>query len=327
MSKIMSFFLVIFSVSMVLFFGYITLVSAQPISEENKFTKPSEQRWNDVNNLSLINTNAYTVYLPITVKSYINPKKGLAVKAPPACDDMNTLRASWYLNWAPWPDDTCGDAGKAKFVPLIATADGMQYLSGAIEYAKVSGWLIGFSEANRPIRGNMSPEQGAELWKQIENVADVANVKLVSPTPYEPNPEEGNQWLWLMVDAYRNKYGHDPRFDAISWNIYGCTNNPNCYDINGMKNFLTDRHNEAIQRGYNVPIWVLEYGGCLTDNSGESDKAVMQEITQWFNDTDWISRYAWYSNRRASSYQGDHKCILIDDNGSLTELGRIYQSY
>jgi hypothetical protein len=52
----------------------------------------------------------------------------------------------------------------------------------------------------------------------------------------------------------------------------------------------------------------------------------MTEMGQWFNQTEWIARYAWYSNRTANSFQGNHNCALIDNNsGNLTTLGQIYQ--
>ena len=152
----------------------------------------------------------------------------------------------------------------------------------------------------------------------------------MSPGPSQHNPGEldpfGNQWLWAMVDAYRNLYGSNPHFDAIGWNLYGCTNNPNCLDVAEMKAFLTQRRQEAQNRGYNVPIWVLEFGGCQTTNSLASDLVIMTEMSTWFNETPWIDRYAWFSNRNASTFQGTHNCILVNNDGSLTTLGTTYRA-
>ncbi|MCP4358281.1 MAG: hypothetical protein GY796_09730, partial [Chloroflexi bacterium] len=119
---------------------------------------------------------------------------------------------------------------------------------------------------------------------------------------------------------YQARYNKKPHFDAIGWNIYG-------YNITSMKSFLIRRHQEAQNRGYNVPIWVVEYSGCLTFDSGASDRAVMKAITAWFDQKSWIDRYAWFSNRKSSSYQGEHNCILINNNNTLTTLGQIYKPF
>jgi hypothetical protein len=282
----------------------------------------------------LIDTSSfsYTIYLPIVTR-YINPKKGVGVKAPPACDDVNSLRASWYSNWVPWPDSTCNTEDLDRFVPRILNGDYMQYLADAVENAtppEGSGWIIGFAEPNRPEQGNMTPQQGAIYWKQIETEANLHGIKLVSPAPVEADPEQS--WLWAMVEAYRDQNcpidrACKPQFDGIAWNIYGCTNHPACYNVEGMKDYLRQRRDAAARRGYNVPIWVVEFGGCLTENSSESDKIIMREMTAWFNQTSWIARYAWYSNRTSPTYQGEHDCVLLDEDGLLTELGQIYLGF
>lgn len=275
-------------------------------------------------------TDTFTLYLPMTYKRWpSNPKKGVGVIAPPGCTDAELLQAGWYFNWQAAPPPGCSGVDD-RFVPRIADANGLASLSIAIANAQSSGWLIGFNEPNLPWQSNISPADGAVLWRQIESAALPAGIKLVSPAPNQSPPGQddpyGHQWLWAMVDEYETRYSEKPHFDAIGWNLYGCTNNPACLDVSEMKVFLEDRRQEALTRGYNGPIWLLEVGGCLTANSSASDQAVMTEMGQWFNQTAWIARYAWFSNRTANSFQGNHNCALID-NGSnnLTTLGQIYK--
>jgi len=188
-----------------------------------------------------------------------SPKKGVDIKAPPACQDVEALNAAWYLNWVPWPDSTCGNGDLAKFVPRLLNADYMQHLPEAIENAKASGWLIGFTEPNRPEQGDISPEEAARLWKQIEEAADAAGVKLVSPSPVENKGEVS--WLWAMIEAYKDQNCPadrtcKPRFDAIGWNLYGCTNNPNCMDINCIKSNANQNVGAAKSRNtITVSVW------------------------------------------------------------------------
>ncbi|MCB0153398.1 MAG: hypothetical protein KDF65_01285 [Anaerolineae bacterium] len=275
-------------------------------------------------------TSAFTLYLPLTAKHWpSNPQKGVGIIAPPGCTDADILNAGWYFNWQAAPPAGC-DPLDGRFVPRISDAGGLAALPTAIANAQASGWLIGFNEPNLPWQSNISPADGAVLWRQIENAALPAGIKLVSPAPnqFAPGQEDpyGHQWLWAMVNAYEAQYGQKPHFDAFGWNLYGCTNNPNCLDVNEMKSFLIQRRQEAQNRGYTGPIWLLEIGGCQTENSSASDQTVMREMGQWFNQTEWIARYAWFSNRTANSFQGNHNCALIE-NGSnnLTTLGQLYK--
>jgi hypothetical protein len=204
----------------------------------------------------------------------------------------------------------------------------MQQLSKAIDNAKASGWLIGFNEPNLPWQANISPAQGAVLWKQIEDAARPAGIKLVSPTPNPWPPglhghPYGHQWTWFMASEYQARYGKKPQFDALSWNVYGNNSAQ-------LISFLTARRQEALNRGYNVPFWVLEYAGdCLGPMSG--NQAVMSSVTPWLATTPWINRYAWFANRidgSGSNQVGHQNCSLINPaTGAATVLGQTYRGY
>ncbi len=184
----------------------------------------------------------------------------------------------------------------------------------------------------------MSPKKGAELWKQIEDAATGAGVKLVAPSvnQFEPgeNDPYGHQWTWAMVDEYEKLYGKKPRFDAIAWNIFGCTDIPACKDINEMQQYLKNRRNEALAKGYDIPFWIVEYGsGCQLPNSGfDSDRAIMQEMAKWFEQTSWVTRYAWYASRISNveaatgvDYRG---CSLVNPaTNAPTALGELYRGF
>ena len=306
-------------------FSQSWVASAEPIASRANPEKLSVP----LNSSLITSSSTFTMYLPITFKRWpSNPKKGVGVIASPGCTDADLLKAGWYFNWQATAPAGCSGQGDG-FVPRISDAGGMASLSTAIANAKSSGWLIGFNEPNLPWQSNISPANGAVLWKQIEDAAIPAGIKLVSPAPNQSAPGQddpyGHQWLWAMVSEYQTRYGKKPHFDAIGWNLYGCTNNPACLDVNEMKDFLAQRRQEALNRGYDLPIWLLEVGGCLTTNSSASDQTVMTEMGQWFNQTEWIARYAWFSNRTANSFQGNHNCFLINSNGNLSTLGQIYQ--
>ena len=328
MNKVILFrFCMALSIFWLILFSSIVIVFAQPGSPIENSIQPGYRLSVETDHLRLTDSNVFTTYLPIILRPPPpSPKKGLA---SPICADLTTLRASWYFNWSPTPA-ACGPDQAEKFVPRIFSANSMPLLSVAIANAQASGWLIGFSEPNLPWQANLSPAQGAVLWKQIEDAA--VGIKLVSPSPNQWEPGQngqfyGHQWTWAMVDAYRSMYGRNPRFDAIAWNIYKRTPAES-------QAYLTARHNEALARGYDVPIWVLEYAGeCWNGAGGNTgNQEIMTALTAWFDATPWIGRYAWFSTRLFHLEPGtgvDYtSCSLINGlTGSSTLLGQLYTSY
>ncbi len=261
----------------------------------------------------------YTTYLPIVLNRELNPKKGVFMIYPP-CSDISMLAASWYLNGSVYPEPSCPTPDK-RFVPLIPNAENMSELPEAIANAQASGWLQGFSEPNLSTHGDMTPAEAAELWPQIEAQARAAGIKLVSPVPSQHDPD----WLWRMVDEYQERYGQPPHFDAIAWHIYET-------DPTTMKDFLIARHDEALARGYDVPIWVTEYGGyCWESAPGDThNDEIMTVITPWFDSTPWIERYTWFANRIYGPEEpiSWESCSLVNvTTGALNPLGVIYAGY
>lgn len=317
-------------ISLLIFILLPPVTQAQPQPEHHSVTQKST-RFSERDSSLLVATGAYTVYLPIIhAPPPFNPKKGFGAKGSPACVDLTTLRSSWYFNWGVGPDPTCGEQDQAHFVPMIYNGQAMQQLSLAITNAQASGWLIGFGEPNLSWHSDISPAQGAIYWKQIEEAADMAGVKLVSPVPNQWNPGQngqkyGHQWTWAMVTEYKARYGQTPRFDALGWNIYKGSDDQ-------IKSFLKARRSEALDRNYNVPFWLLEYGGECASDSVSKIRQTMKDTTPWLDATPWIGRYAWFANRltKNSDTSGvDYtNCTLIEPKtGQITSLGTTYQKY
>lgn len=329
MKKLGLLFLIAFIILLLATVFLNSMVRAEPSSESANSDRTFDQESGGTLDLRLTDSHAFTVYLPLALgPPPLNPKKGVGVVASPACDDLESVKASWYLNWGIYPDATCTAENKDKFVPRMYNGNSMLQLEVAIENAKASGWLIGFSEPNLPWQGNVTPTQGAIYWRQIEIAADAAGIKLVSPSPNQWEPGQngqpyGHQWVWVMVDEYRARYGKSPRFDAMGWNIYKRT-------AGEIQAYLTTRRNEALARGYDVPIWLLEIGGRCVTGSAPEIQGTMTAITPWLDSTPWIERYAWFANRASVDGSGvDYsKCSLVDPNtNNLTQLGRIYSTY
>ncbi len=260
-------------------------------------------------------------------------KKGILLPgAYSFCEDIETLNIGWYYRNSVDPAPDC-PSPDPRFVPRLTNGRLVsdESLAAAIENAKASGWIIGFVEPNIPWWDGsgepVTPLEGAKNWRKIEEAALPAGIKLVSPSPSRHDPgyfdEYGYTWIWAMVDAYENKFGAKPHFDAMGWNYYD--NNPHKF-----QEFFSARRREAVEKGYDVPFWILEYAGeCWnTDKYPTGNDEIMTRITPSLESTPWISRYVWFTNRISPNdpwAENSHSCTLIDpETGELTSLGEFY---
>jgi hypothetical protein len=288
-----------------------------------------------------------TIYLPIIVKSAYEPEKGVDLSYS-FCEDLNTLGAGWYTSFNYQPAGNCPPNDR-RFVPVIYgkdQANNNAILTTAINNAKVSGWLIGYGEPN--LRGT-TPYEGAIAWKKIEDAALPLGIKLVSPFPSPHQPYSslngstdpyGYTWTWKMVEEYQKLYGAKPHFDALGWNYYLINEDPKTGQPmfppipQNAIDFLNLRRQEALARGYDIPFWILEYAGACWHGGTPYptyNTETIQQVTAWFKNTAWVTRYAWFSNRIWGNEpwgQNHQSCTLIDPTtGQPTSLGVMYSSY
>lgn len=109
----------------------------------------------------------------------------------------------------------------------------------------VAKYLLGFNEPNHVAQSNLTPEQAAQLWPYLEQIADDMNLILVSPAvaPCGKNcvVEKSDQWL---REFFGNCSGC--RVDHIAVHVYYCT-------VEDVMKFI-----ETIYE-FNRPIWVTEF--------------------------------------------------------------------
>ncbi len=118
--------------------------------------------------------------------------------------------------------------------------------------------------------------------------------------------------LCRIRGAYRAEYGESPRIDAISIHTYGWSRNGQ-HDAARMAAYVAARHDEASELGYDVPVWVTEFG--LIPWPGqtytETDTMLLQRsFLTWATTQPWIARIAWFPSVPAPSWpapltQGD----------------------
>jgi len=232
---------------------------------------------------------SHVVYVPLAARQY-PPRHGAGMGFP-QCGDWDVLRPEWFYNWG--YESSCSDAARYAhvYVDMIEKETDMDDPVG-------TEWLLGFNEPDLVSQSNLSPRHAAELWRIIESRHP--DRRLVSPAPSQRHPD----WLWQMVAEYRALYGESPRFEALAYHFYDM-------GVPGaLAAYLGARRDEAAAQGYDVQIWLTEFGTC-------GDTAWMAESVAWLRSQPWVARWAWYGAR----VQPNGDCTSLLDDDGLTAYG------
>ena len=232
------------------------------------------------------------------------PFKGVANSA---CNDLTTLKTSWWYNWTTSPG-SCNAPG-SPFIPMIAgksekTPDAV---TSALNKIAAAGYktVLGFNEPNKTDQANLTVDQVIGMWPQI--TANAA-VRVGSPATSADAP--GQTWFTsFMSEATTMNFRVD--FIALhwyGWNAGSCDNK-----ASQLESYI--KWAEAIPG--NRPIWITEWG-CL--NLSNPDMATVQAFytaaIAMFAKHPRIERYAWYPWTTNNN--------LVDTSDALTSLGTAF---
>ncbi|KAJ7040733.1 glycosyl hydrolase catalytic core-domain-containing protein [Mycena alexandri] len=221
-------------------------------------------------------------------------------------------KVSWYYEWSVSSDVSNTDL---EFVPMLwgqkdvaQWTDASDGINATISQHKPTA-VLGFNEPQETGQSNLTPQQGADLWKTYIEPLHAQGLRLGSPAP--SSAPSGKTWIQDFLTACAGACTVD--FIALHY-----------YDVNATKfiDYLTDFHN-TFQR----PIWVTEWA-CQNFNNGPqctaSEVAEFLNTTQSFMDAqDWVERYAWYGVMRDLGGVNPLDAMMSSD-GKINDLGQQY---
>jgi hypothetical protein len=176
-------------------------------------------------------------------------------------------------------------------------------------------YMLVLNEPNLTGQANMTPQAAAQLWPQYEAISAHTGVKIIGPAitwGTMANYQDPVLWMDAFYTAYRSANNNrDPHIDYIAFHWYD-------YGLSGQLDRL---------KKYNKPFWVTEFANWHSQNDGaQVDTLVKQEsqmtdMVATCESRDDVFRYAWFTGR----WNNDtHFTSLLDANGELTDLGKMY---
>ena len=242
----------------------------------------------------------YRTYLPmISYGSDVRHGIGLGYAG---CGGLSKLTSmGWYYNWG--YDPYC--AGGVSYFDMVWRDD----LFVTVHNNTVMGW----NEPDHVAQSNLTPIEAASRWASVESLYPYA--QLVSPATSSARID----WLWQMVSQYELAHGRPPRFDAIAIHYYPMWSGG--YTLSG---YVEEVRRQALQHGYNVPIWVTEFGICYVSQKQAID--FMLSSLNWMARQSYVARWAWFAGRVEPDWCWRDYDLIADD-GTLTSLGEAYNSW
>ncbi|KAJ7217728.1 glycosyl hydrolase catalytic core-domain-containing protein [Mycena pura] len=262
---------------------------------------------------SLLLSTAHVSALPTLAATNLTGKAGIAGGGDAATDMVQftaTGKVSWYYTWSLSSVNT-----ELEFVPMLWGAkdvaqwtDSSDGINATIAQRKPTA-VLGMNEPQETGQSNLTPQEGADMWKTYIEPLHAQGLRLGSPAP--SSAPSGKTWLQDFLTACDG--GCTVDFIALHY-----------YDVNAtaFAAYLTDFH-DTFQR----PLWVTEWA-CQNFNNGPqcsaADVAEFLNQTQAFMDAqDWVERYAWYGVLRNLGGVNTADAMLTGD-GKITDLGEQY---
>ncbi len=205
-----------------------------------------------------------------------------------------TFGAKWYYNWTP-----SSDGGNIEFVPMVKREGDISQLDqlGSSDLKH----LLGYNEPERGDQGNLTIEQGLNLWPKLAELAAKKNIPLGSPAP--SSDTRGMAWLTeFMRQAKRRKLRVD--FIAIHW-----------YRSRDAAAFATWLN--ELERTFRLPVWVTEFNGWSGPEREHYEflRAALRNLDHSHH----VERYAYFEPGAGKPHS------LYKADGGLSRMGELYR--
>jgi hypothetical protein len=225
-------------------------------------------------------------------------KKGAVISStdPLIVTKIKSLNPNWYYTWGPTP---VAGLESLEFVPMCWGANSISKFNGPVPT------LLGFNEPDGAAQSNITPVQALNLWPKLEAIG----TRLGSPAA-AGNSSKAGSWL----ETFSNS---NPKFDFVCVHWYAPPN---------VDSFL--KQIDAIYAKYQKPIWVTEFA--VADWTGKYPGGYDVSLVQSFikdacaglESRSFVERYTWKTRTLSDTNLGTSS--LFNDDGTLTDLGKIY---
>ena len=249
-------------------------------------------------------------------------KRGLCLSHMDARDYMAlSPSVSWFYNWHFKDTDGAPPEAKMEFLPMVwgnrpADLDGLKTYLATNKPSRI----LAINEPNLKGQAFISPEQTAQLYKQIKEIADAYKIPVIGPNMSLGSPTGSSITALDPIEKKEVTYTFMTPFEKAFLSYMGETSVPavaaHSYgNIGELKWMVGMLHQE-----FNRPVWVTEFAqwGAPSD---EAERDYLIQAVDLFERTPYVEGYAWFKERVG----GNPRLSLLEkESGKLTPLGETY---
>ncbi len=246
-------------------------------------------------------------------------KRGIASSAAPSAALAPTGSSpgiSWWYNWS----NQSRDAGAPviEFVPML-------WGGGSLGQSIPAGskYLLGFNDPNAKSQANLTAQQAASDWPQVEAKATPLAASIVSPgvgfcvSALDASSSSPECTELTVTDPYT--YLKDFLAACPGCKVDYIAVHSNDCDVSTLRDYLEGNEAAGLEGfvQFERPIWLTELS-CDKSHSVPEQKAYMQAAIPYLESNPSVMRYAWFNADPIPSAE------LTNSDGSLTDLGMTY---
>lgn len=244
-------------------------------------------------------------------------KRGIASNAAPSAAFAPTASSpgiSWWYNWS---NQSAGGGAPFEFVPMIWGGGSLGQ-----PIAPDSKYLLGFNDPNFKLQANLTAQQAASYWPQVEATAP-SGASIVSPGVNfcVSAPDASSSPAQCGDPTVTDPYTYLKDFLAACPGCkvdYIAVHSDDC-DLQSLRNYLEGNEAAGLEGfvQFERPIWLTELS-CDKSHSVADQKAFMQAAVPYLESNPIVMRYAWFNADPIPNAE------LTSSDGSLTDLGATY---
>ena len=231
-------------------------------------------------------------------------KKGIGLSTHDThwAQEVAASKVAWVYTWG--QEQPADLPSGVEFVPMVWS----DKVADSLNLPKDAKEVLGFNEPDMADQSHMTVDRAVDEWSILEKTG----LPLGSPAP----AWWSTQWMKdFMAQADTKPLRVD--FVCVHW-----------YNVPNPQFFLDTI--DKIHDAYHKPIWITEFAvGLFGKNkptfTAQQTADFMRAVVPELEKRDYVQRYAWFPARASSKHLGSS--ALFNDDGSLTDLGKLYASY
>jgi hypothetical protein len=210
---------------------------------------------------------------------------------------------SWYYNWHYETQDIPPSDVPMEFIPM-GWGDRPDDLDGLDKYlgdvSKKPRIVLAINEPNLKGQAFISPEQTANLYKKIKDIADKSQLTIVGPNMSLGSPTDSSI---TAMDPIQNKQVTYTFMVPFLEAFYSFLGEPSGAPL-GMHSYGSMGELkwavESLHKEFNCPIWVTEYAEWKASDTNDARDYLIQ-ATDYLERTPYVQGYAWFKERSTNS--------------------------